>query len=85
MRIKSNVFFSRVGKSLRLTVWTNINHEGGGGGGGGGVSWSLIGYRCAAGTLLTHAIHVSSICGNAYLFIYTSHNLYPIRVFGTFK
>ena len=50
-----------------------------------GVSWSLIGYKCAAGTLLTHPIHVYSICEKAYLFIYTSHNLYPVHVFGTFK
>ena len=52
---------------------------------GAGVSWSLIGYRCAAETLLTHPIHVYSICEKAYLFIYTSHNLYHVHVFGTFK
>ena len=30
------------------------------------------------------SIHVYSICEEAYQFIYTSHNLYPIHVFGIF-
>ena len=50
----------------------------------GAVSWSLIRHRCAAGTLITHPIHVYSICEKAYTFISTSHNLYPINAFGTF-
>ena len=56
-----------------------------GAGSGGRVSWSFIGYRCVAGTLITHPIHVYSICEKAYLLIYTNHNLYPMHVFETLK
>ena len=47
---------------------------------GGGVILSLKGYKCAAGTLITHLIYVKQNCQNIYLFIYSVSTVHPIHV-----